>query len=45
MNDFWPEIVKSEWHINFNIRMDDFSNASLLSDSLAPSDSAKQGVG
>ena len=45
MNDFWPEKVKSEWHINFYIRMDDLSNASTLSDSLALYDSAKRGVG
>ena len=45
MNDFWPEKVKSEWHINFYIRMDDLSNASTLSDSLALYDFAKPGVG
>ena len=45
MNDFNPEIVKSEWPINFYIRMDDLSNASTLSDSLALYDSVKRGVG
>ena len=45
MNDFWAEKVKNEWHINFYMKMDDFSNASTLSDSLALYDSAKRGVG
>ena len=45
MNDFLPEKVKSEWHINFYVRMDDLSNASTLSDSLALYDSAKRGDG
>ena len=45
MNDFRPEMVKSEWHNNFYIRMDDLSNASTLSDRLALYDSAKRGEG
>ena len=45
MNDFWPEKVKSEWHINFYIRRDDLRNASKLSDSLALNDSVKRGAG
>ena len=45
LNEFWPEMAKSKWHINFYIKNDDLSNASTLSDSLALYDSAKHGVG
>ena len=45
MNDFWQEMVKCEWHINFYMKMDDLSNASTLSEGLAPYDFAKPGVG
>ena len=45
MNDFWSDMAESEWHINFYIKMDDLSNASTLSDSLALYDFSKQSVG
>ena len=45
MNDFWPDKAESEWHINFYIKMDDLSNASTLSDSLALNDFSKGSVG
>ena len=45
MNDFWPDKVESVWHINFYIKMDDFSNASILSDRLALNDFSKGSAG
>ena len=45
MNDFWPEMVKSERQINFYIIMDNLSKASTLSEGLALYDFAKPGVG
>ena len=45
MNEFWPEMAKSELHINFYVKIDDLRNASTLSDSLALYDFAKPGVG
>ena len=45
VKDYWPDKAESEWHINFYNKIDDLSNASLLSDRHALHDFSQANAG